>query len=84
MTAALHVISRRVFLFAAGALAIAAASVAAPLTAAFEKRRPVVTFFDGQLWLDTSGASFEYRAPFGVRAGPTLSDEELHRARGYI
>jgi hypothetical protein len=84
MTAGLHAISRRVFLLATGALATAAAVVATPVAAAFEKRRPVVMFFDGQLWLDTSGAGAEYRAPSGVRVGPSLSDEELHRTRGHI
>jgi hypothetical protein len=83
MSGVLHAINRRVFLLATGALATAAA-VAAPVAAAFEKRRPVVMFFDGQLWLDTSGASIEYRAPHGARASPSLSDEELHRTRGYI
>jgi hypothetical protein len=77
------VISRRIFLLASGALATAA-SVAAPIAAAFGKRRPVVMFFDGQLWLDTSGAAPEYRAPLGARTAPALSDEDLHRTRGYI
>jgi hypothetical protein len=83
MTATLQGFSRRFFLLASGALATAA-TVAAPIVAAFEKRRPVVMFFDGQLWLDTSGAGPEYRAPPRVPAAASLSDEEIHRARGYI
>ncbi|HEU4625742.1 MAG TPA: hypothetical protein VFS52_13310 [Steroidobacteraceae bacterium] len=46
--------------------------------------KPVVAFFDGQLWLDTSGASVAYRPPGSVPTVPTFTDEELLRARGYI
>ena len=45
---------------------------------------PVVAYFDGQLWLDTSGASIAYRPPTAMPAVPSFTDEELTRARGYI
>jgi len=57
------------------------ASARTPLTVA------VVTFFDGQLWLDTSGTSIAYQPPLGARAAAPLAhltDAELRNVRGYI
>lgn len=54
------------------------------LSASLRRSQPVVAFLDGQLWLDTSGASVAYRAPTMAPAVPMLTDEELLRARGYI
>jgi hypothetical protein len=54
------------------------------LSASRRAPRAVVAFFDGQLWLDTSGASVAYRPPTAVPVVPTLTDEELFRTRGYI
>jgi hypothetical protein len=92
--------TRRDFLVAASALAAssALASVSAlargsaPGSAAdvggaharLAASSPVVAFFDGQLWLDTSGASVAYRSPTAARAMPSFTHEELTRARGYI
>lgn len=48
---------------------------------------PVVAFFDGSLWLDTSGTSTAYEAPLGARAAAPLadlSDHELLSIRPYI
>lgn len=46
-----------------------------------------VMFFDGQLWLDTSGMSVAYRAPAGMRAAEPLAcltDEDLQCLYGRI
>lgn len=49
---------------------------------------PVVAFFfDGQLWLDPSGASTAYEPPSGARGAAALaalSDEHLFAAGVYI
>jgi hypothetical protein len=79
-------ITRRDFL-AGSALAGGGLAVAGGLSMQFAATRelqPVVAFFDGQLWLDTSGVSVAYRAPTVARAMPSFTDEELIRARGYI
>jgi hypothetical protein len=70
-----------------GALATAASNVLAGARGASTRRlasQPVVAFFDGQLWLDTSGASVAYRPPTAARAVAAFTDEELYQARGYI
>jgi hypothetical protein len=46
-----------------------------------------VMFFDGQLWLDSSGMGAQYRAPAGARAAEPLAclaDDELHCLYGRI
>jgi hypothetical protein len=61
-----------------GAGVLGAESVAAP---------GVLAFFDGQLWLDTSGLSNAYQPPLGARAAEplaTLTDAELYSARIYL
>jgi hypothetical protein len=84
------VTTRRDFLVAAsviaggGALADGALASVGGASANLGSSRPVVAFFDGQLGLDTSGASVAYRPPTAARAMPSLSDEELARVRGYI
>lgn len=48
---------------------------------------PVVAFFDGQLWLDTSGTSIPYEPPRGARgaaAVASMTDEELRRLHLYL
>jgi hypothetical protein len=77
------VITRRRFLLSSGALA-GASGVGVRLAASIGESQPVVAYFDGQLWLDTSGASVAYRAPTGARVMPSFTDEELIRARGYL
>jgi hypothetical protein len=76
-------ITRRGFLVSSGVIAGGAAVVGVSLQSLREPQ-PVVAFFDGQLWLDTSGASVAYQPPSGARSVPPLTDEELYRARGYI
>jgi hypothetical protein len=47
----------------------------------------VVMFFDGQLWLDSSGMGAQYRAPAGMRAAEPLAclaDDELQCLYGRI
>ncbi len=47
----------------------------------------VVTFFDGQLWLDTSGTSVPYRPPRGaLGAAPlaNLTDAELRSIHRWL
>ena len=76
-------ITRRTFLLTSG-VALTSASEAAVRLTSLLPPQPVVTYFDGQLWLDGSGASVAYRAPTRPPAVPVLTDEELYRARGYI
>jgi hypothetical protein len=84
-------LTRRLFLKRSALTGGALASVAAipPAMARFAPARAaeVVTFFDGQLWLDMSGLSRAYRAPAGARAGAPLAqltDAELHALYGRI
>jgi hypothetical protein len=78
------VLTRAGALARGGALACGALPRAGDANAQVASPEAVVAFFDGQLWLDTSGASVAYRAPTGARAMPSFTDEELARARGYI
>lgn len=80
-------LSRRLFLkrtaLAGGALASASAVTPAFAALGTASASEVVTFFDGQLWLDTSGASRAYRAP--LSAHPiALSEDELHSLYGRL
>lgn len=84
-------LTRRLFLkrsaLTGGALASAAAIPPAMARFAPAHATEVVTYFDGQLWLDTSGLSRAYRAPAGARgAAPLaqLSDAEFHTLYGRI
>jgi hypothetical protein len=80
-------LSRRLFLkraaLAGGALA--SASAVAPSFAALSSANAseVVTFFDGQLWLDTSGASRAWRPPLSAHA-IDLTEAELHCLYGRL
>jgi hypothetical protein len=84
-------LSRRMFLkraaLAGGALASASAitpSFAALTTASAPVRASeVVTFFDGQLWLDTSGASRAWRPPLGAHT-IDLTEAQLHCLYGRL
>jgi hypothetical protein len=76
------VITRRSFLITSGVL-VTGSAVGARLTSS-QELQPVVAYFDGQLWFDTSGTSVAYRAPTAARIVPSWTDEELYRARGYI
>jgi hypothetical protein len=84
-------LTRRLFLkrtaLTGGALASGAAIP--PVMAHFAPARAaeVVTFFDGQLWLDTSGLSRAYRPPAGARAAAPaaeMTDAELQALYGRI
>jgi hypothetical protein len=70
--------------FASGRVLAQAGAQASGASAQLASSGAVVAFFDGQLWLDTSGASSAYRAPTAARAMPSFTDEELVRARGYL
>ena len=88
-------LTRRLFLkrsaLTGGALAStsALAHVMAPTLARLAPAHAseVVMFFDGQLWLDTSGLSRSYRAPAGARgAAPLaqLTEADVHALYGRI
>jgi hypothetical protein len=80
-------------LVAAGAAGVSAAPMPRLVSAALEpgsglgEAFEVVTFFDGQLWLDVSGAGPAYRAPRGARGAAllaSLDDNELQQLYGRI
>jgi hypothetical protein len=48
---------------------------------------PALAFFDGQLWLDSSGQSPQYVAPAGARGAAhlaNLTEDDLHTLYGRI
>ena len=52
------------------------------------RRAEVITYFDGQLWLDCSGQSREFRGPAAAARGAAemgaLSEQELRARYPYI
>jgi hypothetical protein len=84
-------LTRRLFLkrsaLTGGALASASAIPPALAQLAAAPASEVVTFFDGQLWLDASGLSRPYRAPDGARGAASLAqfaDADLYALYGRI
>jgi hypothetical protein len=85
-------LSRRLFLKRSGLTGGALAASVSGISPALAKFAPgpaaaVVTYFDGHLWLDTTGLSRPYRAPAGARAAAPaadLTDAELQVLYGRI
>lgn len=80
-------LSRRLFLkrtaLAGGALASASAVAPSFVALGTASVSEVVTFFDGQLWLDTSGASRAFSAPLNAHPS-ALSEAEAHCLYGRL